>query len=248
MRELSLFTGIGGGLLGTHLLGFEVVGYVEFNEYCQRIIRQRIDDGIFADAPIFGDIRAFVSEGYAAAYQGLVDIVTGGFPCQPFSVAGKQAAVDDPRNMWPTTIDVIRTVRPRYAFLENVPGLLAGTHGYFGHILRELAEAGYDAEWLCLSCADVGGLHQRNRIWLYAIRDTERLRLQDGTRKHIWPELTARARWSTESNIQRISDGLPNWMDRLKAIGNAQVPIVAAVAFCELWRRMMDAQPPAERP
>jgi len=168
MRELSLFTGAGGGLLGTHLLGLEAVGYVEFNEYCQRLIRQRIEDGILNDAPIFGDIRAFIDEGYADSYQGMVDVVTGGFPCPPFSVAGKQLAGADPRNMWPQTIDVIRRVRPRYVFLENVSGLLAGSHGYFGHILGELAEAGYDAEWLCLSCADVGGPHKRDRLWIMA--------------------------------------------------------------------------------
>src|SRR5688500_7095349 len=119
MRELSLFSGAGGGLLASKwLLGWMTVAYVEINDYCQRVLRQRIDDGLLDDAPIFGDIRAFIAEGYADAYQGMADVVTGGFPCQPFSVAGKQRAGSDERNMWPETIEVIRRVQPRWCLLE----------------------------------------------------------------------------------------------------------------------------------
>lgn len=171
MKELSLFSGAGGGLLGTKLLGWAHCGYVEYDDYCQRVIRARIDDGILDDAPIFGDIRAFISEGYADAYKGLVDVVTGGFPCQPFSVAGKGAGEDDPRNMWPQTLDVLCRVRPRYALLENVPGLLA--HGYARRIFGDLAESGFDARWRVLSAAEVGAPHKRDRLWVCAInRDT----------------------------------------------------------------------------
>ncbi len=80
LRELSLFSGSGGGLLGTKLLGWRAVGYVEFNEYCQRVLQQRIRDGLLDDAPIFGDVREFVEGGFAEAYRGRVDVVTGGFP------------------------------------------------------------------------------------------------------------------------------------------------------------------------
>ena len=90
MNELSLFSGGGGGLLGTMLLGWRPIGYVEWNDYCQRIIAARIRDGYLPDAPIFSDIRAFIRDGYAASYQGMVDVITGGFPCQPFSNAGKR--------------------------------------------------------------------------------------------------------------------------------------------------------------
>lgn len=166
LRELSLFTGAGGGLLGTHLLGWKAIGYVEFNEYCQRVIRQRIDDGILPAAPIFGDVRQFVESGAARQYRGFADVVTGGFPCQPFSVAGKQAGADDARNMWPATIATIRAVRPRYAFLENVPGILSS--GYFGTILGDLAESGYDCRWRILSAAEVGAPHKRDRLWIVA--------------------------------------------------------------------------------
>jgi len=80
LKELSLFTGAGGGLLGSKLLGWNTIGYVEWNEYCQRVIQARIQDGILDDAPIFGDIREFVREGYAGAYAGHVDVISAGFP------------------------------------------------------------------------------------------------------------------------------------------------------------------------
>ncbi|HDZ62544.1 MAG TPA: hypothetical protein ENH40_05305 [Nitrospirae bacterium] len=80
VNELSLFSGAGGGLLGTKLLGWKHIGYVEFNEYCQKVIRQRIKDGILDEAPIFSDIRAFIDQGYAEAYQDMVDVLSGGLP------------------------------------------------------------------------------------------------------------------------------------------------------------------------
>lgn len=166
LNELSLFTGGGGGLLGTMLLGWRPIGYVEWDDYCQRVIAARIRDGHLPDAPIFGDIRAFISDGYAASYTGLVDVITAGFPCQPFSVAGKRAGIDDPRNMWPATIECIRVVRPRFCLLENVPGLLIG--GYFGTILADLAESGYDVRWRILSAAELGAPHKRDRLWMLA--------------------------------------------------------------------------------
>ncbi len=169
MRELSLFSGAGGGLLGTKLLGWRHFGYVEYDDYCQQVLRQRIDDGYLDEAPIFGDIRTFISDGYADAYQGMVDVVTAGFPCQPFSVAGKQKGEDDERNMWPATIDVIRRVRPQYCLLENVTGLLSS--GYMGRVFGDLAESGFDARWRVLSAAEVGAPHKRDRLWIYCRSD-----------------------------------------------------------------------------
>lgn len=167
LRELSLFTGAGGGILGSMLLGHHIVGAVEQNEYCCRVLEQRQRDGILERFPIFQtDIRDFIREGYAELYKGHCDIVSGGFPCQPFSVAGKQLGAADPRNMWPATIAVIRAVRPRFAFLENVPAILSS--GYFGTILGDLAESGYDCRWRILSAAEMGAPHLRNRVWIVA--------------------------------------------------------------------------------
>ena len=180
MNELSLFTGAGGGLLGTKLLGWNCIGYVEFNRYCQQVIRARIDDGILDVAPIFTDVREFIESGAVDQYRGFVDVVTAGFPCQPFSVAGKRKGNDDDRNMWPATIEIVRRVKPRYCFFENVPGLLSAgcgdmasgsnelAGGYFGTILRDLAESGFDVRWRVLSAAEVGAPHKRDRLWIVA--------------------------------------------------------------------------------
>jgi len=165
MRELSLFSGAGGGLLGTvHLLGWRPVGYVEIDDYCQRVLAARIRDGLLPAAPIFGDIRTFIADGYAAGYSGLVDVITAGFPCQPWSVAGRGGGETDERNLWPETAECIRIVRPRFALLENVPGLLV--HRYFGTVLGDLAEARYDCRWTVLSAKAVGAPHARDRLWI----------------------------------------------------------------------------------
>ena len=179
MRELSLFSGAGGGLLGTKLLGWTHVGYVEWNEYCQRVIAARIADGYLDNAPIFTDVREFAQSGAADQYRGIADVVSAGFPCQPFSVAGKQAGADDERNMWPATIEVIRRVQPESVLLENVPGLISC--GYLGTVITGLAEAGYVGRWGVLGARDVGAPHQRNRLWIVAHSKGKR---SDGSAYH----------------------------------------------------------------
>jgi len=138
------------------------VCYVEHNDYAIGILKARIRDGYLHDAPIWDDVFTFDGRPWA----GLVDVLTAGFPCQPFSVAGKGLAENDPRNGWPATIRIIREVRPRYCLLENVPGLISKP--YFGTILGELSEAGYDFTWDCISAAEIGANHKRERLWIVA--------------------------------------------------------------------------------
>ena len=172
MNELSLFSGAGGGLLGTKLLGFRAVGYVERDPYCQAILEARIADGLLDCAPVFGDVRSFLRDGWAERYRGLVDVVSAGFPCQPFSVAGKGLAHADDRNFWPETAEVLRLVRPAFALLENVPGLLSGSHNYFEKVLSDLASLGFDAEWRVLGADDAGAPHRRKRLWIVAASES----------------------------------------------------------------------------
>lgn len=161
--ELSLFSGTGGGLLATqHLLGWRTICYVEWGDYAIEVLKARIRDGYLNDAPIWDN--AFTFDG--RPWFGLVDVVTAGFPCQPFSTAGKGLAEHDPRNGWPAVIRIIREVRPRYALLENVPGLLAKP--YFRRILGDLAEAGYFFKHDCITAAEVGAPHKRERLWIIA--------------------------------------------------------------------------------
>jgi len=257
VKELSLFSGAGGGLLATkHLLGWECKGYVEYNEYCQKVLIQRIKDGYLDAAPIFGDINEFISEGYAGSYQGMVDVITGGFPCQPFSVAGKQAGENDPRNMWPQTRDTIGIVRPRYIFLENVSGLLS--HAYIWAILSDITKMGYDCRWGIVGAGDISAPHKRERVWVVGVNSrcnkcnsfkavsgvTEEAKacrvlqgflLQEGKKNNS--EL-----WSIDqlSSFQRMAHGVAHRVDRLKAIGNGQVPAVAALAWQILSQEVFD--------
>ena len=164
MNHLSLFTGYGGFDLGLRLANLQIrtVMYVEWERYPQEIIKARIKDGTLDDAPIWADISTLDG----TQLRGVVDIITGGFPCQPHSVAGKGRGAGDDRNLWPETARIIGEVRPSYVLLENVPGIL--TNRYIGTVLGSLSELGYDAEWGIVSAADAGAPHRRKRWWCLA--------------------------------------------------------------------------------
>ena len=173
MNELALFAGVGGGILGSHLAGCRVVCAVEKEPYCREVLLRRQRDGVLPMFPIWDDVKTFDGR----EWRGAVDLVTAGFPCQPFSVAGERRGEDDERNLWPETVRIIREVRPRLCLLENVPGLL-GSHGYFGRILGDLAESGLDVVWDCVPASAVGANHQRDRLWLVAYPSSERIHEQ----------------------------------------------------------------------
>lgn len=232
MNELSLFAGAGGGILGGVLSGFRTVCAVEKEPYCREVLLRRQRDGVLPLFPIWDDIRTFDGR----PWRGAVDIVTAGFPCQPFSVAGKRLGADDERNLWPDTIRIIREVRPRFAMLENVPGLVSG--GYLGRVAGDLAEAGYDSRWDCLSAAEVGAPHRRARFWLVADADGQGLQGVHPARGRVSMQSPARDvprnDWKATPRIRRATDGLSCWVDRVRALGNAQVPRVAQ----EAWERL----------
>jgi DNA (cytosine-5)-methyltransferase 1 len=183
----------------------------------------------------------------------MADVITAGFPCQPFSCAGKRQGEDDDRNMWPETLRCIRTVRPRFCFLENVPGLISC--GYLATVLGDLAESGYDSRWRVLSAAEVGAPHKRDRLWIVADAKCIKQRRYKKWRPPRscwweWEPLEAirnarkgrgKKTWLSipESKLGRVAHGVAHRVDRLKALGNGQVPLVAAVAWCLLtedWR------------
>lgn len=168
LKELALFAGAGGSLLAGKRLGFRCVGAVEIDDYCQRVIAARQEDGHLEQFPIFGCIRAFLDQGYARAYRGMVDVVTAGFPCQPHSLAGKRQGAMDERDLWPDTCRVISEVDPLWVMLENVPGLAMGDEPYLWRVLRDLSYLGFDARWGVLSAAEVGARHLRKRLWIAA--------------------------------------------------------------------------------
>jgi len=160
MNELALFAGAGGGILGGHLLGWRTVCAVELDAYAASVLAQRQNDGILEAFPIWSDVRSFDGN----PWRGIVDVVSGGFPCQDISAAGKGAGINGERSgLWHEMSRIIREVRPRYAFVENSPIL---TSRGLGVVLGDLAEMGFDAEWGVFAASDLGAPHERERIWI----------------------------------------------------------------------------------
>ena len=162
LRELALFAGAGGGILGGKLLGWRTVCAVEWDSYAACVLAARQNDGILPPFPIWDDVQTFDGK----PWRGIVDVVSGGFPCQDISSAGKGAGIEGSRSsMWKHMARIIGEVRPRYAFVENSP-LLVGRGAAM--VIGDLAEMGYDAQWCIVSASDVGAPHQRDRFWLVA--------------------------------------------------------------------------------
>ena len=293
MNELALFAGAGGGILGGHLLGWRTVCAVEWEQYPASVLCARQNDGILPTFPIWDDIQTFDGK----PWRGIVDVVSGGFPCQDISAAGGGAGIEGERSgMWREMARVVDEVRPKYVFVENSPML---TSRGLGTVLGDLATMGFDAKWGVLSAADVGAPHRRDRMWILArqrdnishtddnwlrwgqqwaqsiekearnntdsyqfggrsksqqpihtsrqtmgnesiglcteISDTDSTQCQRNKcterstekrtiiGKHCW--------WEIEPNVGRVADGVAARMDRLKAIGNGQVSLVASTAW-----------------
>ena len=298
-NELALFAGAGGGILGGHLLGWRTVCAVEWEQYPASVLCARQNDGILPPFPIWDDVQTFDGK----PWKGIVDVVSGGFPCQDISAAGRGAGIDGERSsMWKHMARIIGEVRPRYAFVENSPMLT--TRG-LGVVLADLSTLGFNAKWGVVSAADVGANHQRERIWIRAeqrnffshaehnghgrrqqqsqspqeafgmantdLSQCERKRQpigiqsgfarignsgsvvsdttsigQSGQRQYVksinsktsgvrqtnYAESIGRSEfWAAEPNVGRVAHGVAARVDRLKAIGNGQVPLCAATAW-----------------
>jgi len=162
MNELALFAGAGGGILGGKLLGWRTVCAVEWEPYPASVLCARQNDKILAPFPIWDDVRTFDGR----PWRGIVDVVSGGFPCQDISAAGHGAGISGSRSgLWSEMARIIGEVRPQYAFVENSPML---TSRGLGTVLGDLAALGFDARWGVISAADVGAPHLRERIWIVA--------------------------------------------------------------------------------
>lgn len=178
MTQLDLFSGIGGFSLAARWAGWQTPVMVEWNPYCQEVLKKN-----FPDATIFGDIRKFDGRPYA----GKIDILTGGFPCQPYSHAGKRAGNNDDRALWPEMLRVIREVAPPWIVGENVAGLLSLDGGrVFAGILTDMENAGYCPEIYLIPAVGVGAPHERYRVWIVA-HNTRLGRMRRADNKGLWP-------------------------------------------------------------
>ncbi|HAM54499.1 MAG TPA: DNA cytosine methyltransferase [Candidatus Rokubacteria bacterium] len=166
MNALSLCSGVEGIGYGLKRVvpGYRTVCYVEADPYCQDVLIRRMEDGWLDCAPIWPDLRTFDGR----PWRGRIDLVHAGFPCQPFSVAGKRRGADDARNLWPDVRRIVAESDPRVVFLENVPGALP----YFFHVvLPELHGLGYVTACRLVTAAEVGAPHRRQRVFVLAHRE-----------------------------------------------------------------------------
>lgn len=256
LRLLDTFSGIGGFSYAAEKIvgGFKTVQFVEWNAYCQQILAKH-----FPDIPIHGDITTFFPA------QGTADIICGGFPCQDISTAGKQVGIKQGTRsgLFYELMRIVRAVRPKYVVLENVAAI---TSNGLDAVLGTLAEAGFDAEWACISASNLGACHRRNRWWLVAYPSSQQSRCNlalpassgsnkgdetaMGDRSASWPQ--QRIKWEagdqslnpnwrtyvSEPAIRRGDDGISGRLDRLRALGNAVVPQVAAIPL----RRVLELE------
>ena len=236
MNELALFAGAGGGILGGHLLGWRCVCAVEYEPFPACVLMQRQNDKVLPTFPIWDDVRTFDGK----RWRGIVDVVSGGFPCQDISTAGgagREGLDGSKSGLWVEMHRIIDEVRPSYTLIENSPAL---TFRGLDRVLADLAAIRFDARWGVFSAADVGARHRRERIWIAGInRDTNKEQKLPKRRFQVGSFEPLRAMqerwWSPEDRMVRASDGVAHWVDRFGAIGNGQVPAVVVLA----WRSLI---------
>jgi len=312
LNELALFAGAGGGILGGKLLGWRTVCAVEWEPYAACVLAARQNDKVLPPFPIWDDVQTFDGK----PWRGIVDVISGGFPCQDISAAGKRAGIEGERSgMWREMARIIREVEPRFVFVENSPML---TSRGLGVVLGDLASMGFNAAWGVLGAADIGANHQRDRIWIVGeIPNSNNSRFRssvqyfnqqeqqtktnirsDGEiqsvayskklqcngsnnnarismerkkesefRDNSWKNDISDSNssqfkgrsissgiyqenayacdsrwWEIEPDVGRVVDGVAARVDRLKAIGNGQVPLCAATAWKILSKSVTDAK------
>ena len=238
LNELALFAGAGGGILGAKLLGWRTVCAVEIADYARRVLMARQDDGCLEPFPIWDDVRTFDGR----PWRGVVDVVTGGFPCQDIAVGSstKTGLSGERSGLWSEMARIIREVGPRFVVVENSAVLVARG---LGRVLRDLAAMGYDARWGVFSAGDAGARHERERLFVVADSDgfmgqarpwTEQQHGQFADVSTLHQEDTCdclRVWLEMARDRARVDDGLANQVDRTHAVGNGQFPAVVALAW-----------------
>lgn len=249
MKVLDLFSGIGGFSLGLERAGMKTVAFCEIDPFCQKVLKKH-----WPDVPIYDDVIKLTKERLDSDGIKRIDVITGGFPCQDLSCAGKTRGIieGERSSLWGEIKRLISEFRPKFAIVENVPNLLAGERGsWFGKLLSDLEQIGYDAEWHCIRAKSIGLPHERNRVWIIAYPS------QIGRMQSIFKTTTTFKRnmetqQQFNSNYQRIvswakkegekqddlcgkpmlardDDGFSEWMDRVGALGNAVVPQIPEI-------------------
>lgn len=235
MKHLDLFSGIGGFALAARWANMETVAFCEIDAFCQKVLAKN-----FPNVPIHNDIKTLNGEDFAG-----IDIITGGYPCQPFSSAGKRRGSEDPRHLWPEMLRIIRAARPTWVVCENVVGHISNG---LDTVLDDFKKESYETRQFVIPALAVGAPHRRDRVWIVAnsagfrgerelfkggrsqaenagcgrLENGESIQVDTRSAKSRW-----RDGWDSKPRIRRVDDGLPRGLDRNKSLGNAIVPQVA---------------------
>lgn len=241
MNELALFAGGGGGLLASKLLGWDTKCAVENDAGAREILFDRQRDGTLQKFPIWDDVKTFDG----TQWNGSIDIITGGFPCQDISQCGSGMGLDGEQSgLWFHMARIICEVRPQFVFLENSPML---TNRGLGRILGELATMGMDARWGVFRASTIGCCHHRARLYMVAYTNGTKLEgmdipkpiridTQESRRRQFTRAINATLSADDYAKMPRNIDVVARGMDGLKATGNGWVPAVAVRAWRTLTR------------
>lgn len=237
MRELALFAGGGGGILGAKLLGWRTVCAIEIDPIARGVLLDRQRDDLFPPFPIWDDVRTFDGRPWA----GEIDVITAGFPCQGISLAGKGEGLEDERSgLWAHAARIIDEVGPGFILIEN-SGSLKGRG--LRRVLGDLARMGFNAEWGTFTACAAGAPHVRRRLFLLAYANgddgKERLRTWEafsGPLSYECSEALRRDWLGSVAGNARGGAGMAGRVDRTRVIGNGQVPRVVATAWQTLVR------------
>jgi DNA (cytosine-5)-methyltransferase 1 len=252
LQLLSFCTGYGGIERGLELAGvsFRTITHVEIEAFTIANLVEKMEEGRMVSAPIWTNVKTLPLE----VFRDRVDILTGGYPCQPFSAAGQRKGAEDPRHLWPHILRAIDVIRPRRVFFENVEG-----HISLGlqEVIESLEIRGYKTAWGIFSASEVGAPHRRKRVFIMAHTSSERLqghrRLEQeqvsqgwqGENGHTWPSRPGQKQheWeeprTVKSELGGAVDGTRNRVDRLRLLGNGVVPQTAALAWITLNERLI---------
>lgn len=221
LHVLDLFSGIGGFSLGLERTrGFRTVAFCEIHKHAQKVLKKH-----WPHVPIYNDVTLLTWELLKKDGLEKIDVITGGFPCQDLSVAGKQAGIEASRSgLWSEIKRLASEIRPRYIIVENVADLLRGPSRqpgqWFGRVLGDLAEIGYDAEWHCIPASSIGAPHRRDRVWIIAYAQSER-REETGKLQYErlaqWFSGRRKASFLANSHPQRVQGGKPQTISGLTA-------------------------------
>lgn len=241
LTHFSLFTGIGGIDLAAEWAGFKTVGQCEFADYPVKVLEKN-----FPSVQRWRDVRDVTDKSIRESGIESITLLSGGFPCQPHSIAGKRRASTDERDLWPEYKRIISEVRPKWVLGENVPGLLSSEDGrFFRGILRDLSQMGYSVGWATYGASIVGAVHRRERVFLIAysgdIRymDHKFKKYSKERRQQTFSEFTSSSNDVTNTNIKYVERSNNKEVQRLKGIqGEFHTRSI------EEWRRRCEVYQP----